>query len=148
MTQPASPPPTAQNVWPSQWLISLHQKAIDEGCCRVAGIGQARAKSLIAAFHRIRRRSDSKHKLGFIPPEFNLVVALWEPEHQGVLFVYSSLPEGMLPTISSVPEAERQQIMRRETVVAPPAGLEDIDSLVERLVSESQGKAPEQEPEL
>ena len=118
-------------LWPRPYILAIHEKAITEGCCRVEGLDEQRAKSLVASFYRIRRRGDSAHKLHFIKPEYHLVEAMFEPERQSVLFVYNSLPDNMnLPELCSVPDAEKQLVAQSQGPVPLVPELLDIDDLI------------------
>lgn len=108
MTEPKA---SRSTLWPAPFLLQIYEKAVEEGCCRVPVENIARAKSLIASFHRLRRRSDIQHKL-YIRPEFHLVGAMWEESLSTVLFVFNSLPDGAkLPAIESVESRSKPSAM-------------------------------------
>lgn len=131
----------SENQWPRPYLLEIHEQAIDEGCCRVEGVTEQQARSLIQSFYRIRRRGDSQHKLGFIKPEYHLVMAMWESERGSVLFMYNALPDNVaLPKIVSVPASERTTIASAALAALPEPGLEpmpDLDTELDALVAES-----------
>lgn len=127
-------------IWPRPYIISIHQKAIAEGCCRVEGLAEPQARSLIASFYRIRKRGDTLHKKGFIPDEFHMVMAQWEPGRGSVLFTYDALPDGnSLPELVSVPAQERIALPERKPRPSPgpfsPDEALDIDNVVEQLAA-------------
>lgn len=143
-------------IWPRPLLLDAYNKAIDEGCCYLNNLGgEARAKSFIASFYRLRRRSDSEIRASWIRPEFDLVTAMYQPNTDRILLVFNSLPDDMpgLPALASVPEAERvatrPELRPSEPKVGPkpaPALVADDDlgddvmSAINRLVEQSNQK--------
>lgn len=131
-------------VWPRPYILSIHAKAVEEGCCKVPVGSAAEAKSLLASFYRVRRRGDSTHKLLFIPPEYHLVVGQYIPKEGVIIFTFDKLPEDMvLPPILSVDSTERFAPAPAQSDPAPEMEADlDIDQIVEQMAAEAKGKPP------
>lgn len=131
---------TPASAWPKPYLLEIYSRAVAEGCIRVRCDSEARAKSLILSFYRLRRRSDKQH-VAFIRPEYHLVTGTWEPDRGTVLFTYSSLPDGSeLPPIESVSQEERQQLLQPKVVehkAEAPQDEVDIEKLMADMIVEA-----------
>lgn len=86
------------STWPRLYLLTLYQTAIEQGYCTVQNIDEPSAKSLTAAFYRLRRRSDTSNAQ-FITPQHHMVtVEPWAPDH--TLRIVYSKPSHQLPPIT------------------------------------------------
>lgn len=128
-------------MWPKPYLLQIYETAIEQGCCRVRTRDEQQSKGLVAAFYRLRRRSDKQHK-DFIKPVYHLVSCTIESS--GVLFTFNRLPDGSeLPKIEIVPESERvalvpQQLERApERSSSPSSAPLDMNSLMQDLLKDA-----------
>lgn len=150
MSDPTSPSPT---VWPKPYLLKVYDQCLAEGCCRLDFAGNRQlAKSFIAAFYRIRRRSDTQHQ-AFIRPEFHLCTCTWEQARGTVLVTYSSLPDGHdLPPILSLSASEKAElhkpkVLGTEELADATAGMAepelDSDAFIDELIADAASRIGE-----